>query len=158
MRDSDIEIEEEAEDLVRLFETRAEAAPPRPRHPPRASTPPCPRTCGASSCDELDASAGRRLRASTGCIGLADTEAADRRTSGPISCSSPSTPRFPERIRDHRRRLLRRDPAEGHLVHHPYESFDVVVQFLRQAARDPDVVAIKQTLYRTSETARSSRR
>ena len=148
IRDSDIEVQEEAEDLVRYFRSaikrrrrgrviRLEFA---------ADTPP-----------NLEAMVREGLNAGTalvvesaGFIGIADLGQLveiDR----PDLKFPPYTPRFPERIMEHDGDCFAAIRAKDFIVHHPYESFEAVVAFLRQAAEDPDVVAIKQTLYRAGK-------
>jgi len=147
-RDSDIAVDEDAEDLVRHFEFLIKK-----------------RRRGRVIRLEMNAGIGAELKEflieSFECwdediqetemmLGMADLSELVKNTR-PELLFPPFQARFPERIREYDGDCFAAIAAKDILVHHPYEEFDVVVQFLKQAALDPDVVAIKQTLYRTSD-------
>ncbi|MBJ6121003.1 RNA degradosome polyphosphate kinase [Sphingomonas mollis] len=148
LRDSDIEIEEEAEDLVRYYRNAIK----RRR---RGKVIRLELETGMS--DALAAllkvelgGADAIITESGQLLGIADLDLLydeDR----PDLKFPPFTPRFPERIREFSGDCFAAIAAKDIVVHHPYETFEVVVAFLKQAANDPDVIAIKQTLYRAGK-------
>jgi polyphosphate kinase len=147
LRDSDIELEEEAEDLVRYF-ANAIKRRRRGRVIRLELETGMPASLAKVLRDELGEQA--LVTESGSFLGIGDLEQIveeDR----PDLKFVPFTPRFPERIREFGGDCFAAIRAKDIVVHHPYETFDVVLAFLKQAANDPDVLAIKQTLYRAGK-------
>ncbi|MGY6635079.1 MAG: RNA degradosome polyphosphate kinase [Alkalilacustris sp.] len=147
LRDSDLELEEEAEDLVREFEValkrRRRGEVVRLKISAQAPGP-----LKALVMEELEVAPDEVIDID-GLIGMADLKELVLDSRRDLLWPS-FTPRVPERVQDFDGDMFAAIRQKDMLLHHPYETFDMVVRFLDQAARDPDVLAIKQTLYRTS--------
>jgi polyphosphate kinase len=147
LRDSDLEVEEEAEDLVREFETALKRRRRGEVVRLQISTN-APKDLRAEITEKLVVTGDEVVEVS-GMIGL--TAVKELVLDSRPDLMWPSfTPRVPERVQDHEGNMFAAIRQKDMLLHHPYETFDMVIRFLAQAARDPNVLAIKQTLYRTS--------
>ena len=147
LRDSDIEVEDEAEDLVREFETALKRRR-RGQVIRMKITSGAPEALRALIMDELGVAPDEVVEVK-GMVGMADLKELVLDSRRDLLWPS-FTPRVPERVQDHEGDMFAAIRQKDMLLHHPYETFDMVIRFIEQAARDPNVLAIKQTLYRTS--------
>ncbi|MCE5971909.1 RNA degradosome polyphosphate kinase [Sinirhodobacter sp. WL0062] len=148
LRDSDLEVEDEAEDLVREFETALKRRR-RGQVIRMKITSGAPESLRALIMDELHVDPSEVVEV-RGMLGIADLKELVLSSRSDLLWPA-FTPRVPERVQDHDGNMFSAIRQKDMLLHHPYETFDMVIRFLNQAAADPNVLAIKQTLYRTSK-------
>ncbi|MXO46881.1 RNA degradosome polyphosphate kinase [Erythrobacter vulgaris] len=148
LRDSDIEVEDEAEDLVRFYRTAIQRRR-RGRAVLLEMDDECDAAAEALLRDQFDVDAAMIVKTG-GMLGLRDLDAICGEPRPDLKFS-PFSPRYPERVLAHDGDVFTAIREKDMVIHHPYESFEVVVDFLHQAAVDPNVVSIKQTLYRAGD-------